>query len=256
VFHPSRLVLARQRRGLTITDLAARTSLSVAAIRSYERGDRVPSEDAAARIASTLQFPRQFFGRAAVDELTAEAVNFRALSTMRRHHRERALGAGAIAMLVSDWIDEHFSTDHPAVPDLTDANDPELAAKLVREEWGLGCDPIPNVVDVLEARGVRVFSLADDFSEVDAFSTWRGTRPLMFLGQHKSAERSRFDACHELGHLVQDGRRPRERARSTERAADQFASAMLMPRASLVARFGRAGKLPWPSRPRSQRLLQ
>jgi hypothetical protein len=47
-----------------------------------------------------------------------------------------------------------------------------------------------------------VFSLALDAAEVDAFSMWRQSTPYVFLNTKKSAEHGRFDAAHELGHLV------------------------------------------------------
>lgn len=60
-----------------------------------------------------------------------------------------------------------------------------------------------SVVPVLMLRisdsGVKSWWVAD---EIDAFSLWRDDRPYIFLNTSKSAERSRFDAAHELGHLV------------------------------------------------------
>ena len=55
------------------------------------------------------------------------------------------------------------------------------------------------MLHVLEAKGVRVFSLAENTRNVDAFSSWREERPFVFLNMQKTAERSRFDAAHELG---------------------------------------------------------
>src|SRR3546814_6566541 len=42
----------------------------------------------------------------------------------------------------------------------------------------------------------------EDTKNVDAFSCWRNGQPFVFLNTFKSAERSRFDAAHELAHLV------------------------------------------------------
>jgi hypothetical protein len=39
----------------------------------------------------------------------------------------------------------------------------------VRQAWGLGELPIKNMVHLLESKGVRVYSLAIDAVEVDAF---------------------------------------------------------------------------------------
>ena len=53
-----------------------------------------------------------------------------------------------------------------------------------------------------------------------------------------SAERSRFDAAHELGHLVihQDAK---NKGREAEDQAQQFASSFLMPKADVLARLQR-----------------
>ena len=73
----------------------------------------------------------------------------------------------------------------------------------VRARWDMGFRPIRNMVHLLEAHGVRVFSLAEDAKQVDAYSFWTPSKkPFVFLSMSKSAERSRMDAAHELGHLV------------------------------------------------------
>ena len=50
---------------------------------------------------------------------------------------------------------------------------PETAAMLMRQHWRLGDKPIKNMVHLLEANAVRVFSLAENTKAVDAFSLWR-----------------------------------------------------------------------------------
>jgi Zn-dependent peptidase ImmA (M78 family) len=99
------------------------------------------------------------------------------------------------------------------------------------------------MVRLLEAKGVRVFSLAEECLEVDAFSFWRGNRPLVFLNTMKSAEHSRFDAAHELGHLVLHPH-GQPNGRQAEREANTFAGAFLMPRSSLLAYAPRSATLP------------
>jgi Zn-dependent peptidase ImmA (M78 family) len=80
--------------------------------------------------------------------------------------------------------------------------DPEATAELVRVEWGLGHAPAPNMVHLLELQGVRVCSQAEECREVDAFSYWYDGTPCVCLNTTKAAERGRFDAAHELGHLI------------------------------------------------------
>jgi Zn-dependent peptidase ImmA (M78 family) len=106
--------------------------------------------------------------------------------------------------------------------------------------------PIRNVIHLLEANGIRVFSLSIDAIEVDAFSMWSGDNPVIMLNTLKSAERSRFDAAHELAHLVLHRHGGPESIRDAEVQADAFASAFLMPKGSVEAnapKFPSVGEL-------------
>lgn len=121
------------------------------------------------------------------------------------------------------------------MPTLGPGVDPEAAAQVVRAEWGLGEKPAPNMIHLLEAHGVRVFSLAQECRQVDAFSFSHSAQPFVFLNTQKSGEHSRFDAAHELGHLVLHWHHELPQGRQAEREANRFASAFLLPAASLVS---------------------
>ena len=95
------------------------------------------------------------------------------------------------------------------------------------------------MVHLLEAHGVRVYSLAQECAEVDAFSFWRGEIPYVFLNNYKTAERSRMDSAHELGHLVMHAHGGLS-GRLAEHEAQAFAAAFLMPRRSLLAEAPRS----------------
>jgi Zn-dependent peptidase ImmA (M78 family) len=120
------------------------------------------------------------------------------------------------------------------LPDLRHERDPEAAANALRQLWGLGQQPIKNLLHLLESKGVRVFSLSIDAKEVDAFSMWKDGVPFIFLNTGKTAEHGRFDAAHELGHLVLH-RHAAPNGREAEQEADTFASAFLMPRGAVLA---------------------
>jgi Zn-dependent peptidase ImmA (M78 family) len=90
------------------------------------------------------------------------------------------------------------------------------------------------MIRLLEAKGVRIFSLAINAREVDAFSLWKDATPFVFLNGNKSSEHSRYDTAHELGHLVLHHHGPPQ-GRDAEREADAFASAFLMPTSSVIA---------------------
>lgn len=236
-FVPARLTQARRRRSLTKGRLAALSQLSVKTIASYENGTTVPSDETILVLAKALEFPPEFFSAGEPLQIHTDRVSFRALTTMTAAQRGTALAAGELAIELDNWIANRFNRPAASVPDLRGAT-PEVAADAVRAEWGLGNRMVPHLIHRLEAQGVRVFSLVQESREVDAFSMWWGETPYMFLNTVKTAERSRFDAAHELGHLVLH-RHGAPNGRAAESEANQFASAFLMPRADVLAQAPR-----------------
>jgi Zn-dependent peptidase ImmA (M78 family) len=199
----------------------------------YEAGDKSPSQETLRRLADVLGYPVEFFGRDGLDLPSSEAGSFRSQARRTGRERDAALAAGALAYDLSSWIGTKFTLHPPTVPDMRGL-DPEVAANLLRQQWNLGNKPIGNTVHRLEWLGVRVFSLSEPGNTVDAFSVWRNDIPFIFLNTQKTAERSRHDAMHELGHLVLH-RHGVPRGSEIEREADTFAHAMLLPKDGVIA---------------------
>jgi Zn-dependent peptidase ImmA (M78 family)/DNA-binding XRE family transcriptional regulator len=233
-FNPKRLTLARRRRGLTKTKLASLIGVEVRSITAYENEEYCPEPERLQKLASVLRFPERFFCGDDLEEIAPDIVSFRSMSKMTSGQRDSALGAGAIALLLNDWIEERFDLPHAALPDLSQEPSPETAADTLRRLWGMGELPVKSVIHLLEAKGIRVFSLSIDTAQLDAFSMWHGETPFVFLNTRKSCERSRFDGAHELGHLILH-RHAGAKGQEAEREANAFASAFLMPRASVLA---------------------
>lgn len=236
MFNPRRLVLGRKRRRLTARALAMMIEVSPITISRLENGVHEPEEETVQAICRALDFPRGFFFADDFDELPARAASFRSLTSMTAQERDAALAAGAIAYLFNDWVEQRFDLPAADLPDLGGEANPEAAAQAVREQWALGDLPIPNMIKLLEAKGVRVFSLCENTKAVDAFSCWRNSTPFVFLNTFKSAERSRFDAAHELGHLVLHRHGAPQDSRQAENEANQFASHFLMPTDDVTSR--------------------
>lgn len=241
-FNPSRLDIARKRRGLTKTELASQAGVSMSSLAAYERGTKQPTAETVARLSTTLAYPADFFFGDDLDEPPLEGSSFRALSTLTARERHRAQSAATLALALGAWIDARFTVPPTTIPNLA-GMDPPVAAAAVRSEWGLGERPIKNMVHLLEAHGVRVFSLTDDCADMDAFSFWRRDTPHVFLNTMKSAERGRMDAAHELGHLVLHQGQLGARGRPAEHEANLFASSFLMPEGSVLAEAPRGGYL-------------
>lgn len=261
----SRIVLARKRRGLTVTRLAQLAGLTSRRLSDFENGRANPSPPSLQAIAAALEFPDSFFSAEEVAELTVDSVSFRALSKMTASQRDIALSAGRLARVLQDWIGAHFRLPAPDIPSLSSFSrlrseedliphpgeaagtdcPAEDAAGLVRARWGLGHAPISHTVHLLEAHGVRVFSLSRDCPEVDAFSFWDRGIPFVLLSTQKTAERGRFDAAHELGHLVLHGEEQMPHGPQAEAEAHRFAAAFLMPRADVLAHAPHSASTSW-----------
>ena len=222
---------------MTARALATAVGVSPITISRLENGVNEPEAETIDALAKALDFPRDFFFAGDFDDLPVQAASFRSLTSMTARERDAALSAGTIAFLFDDWIEERFNLPDADIPDLRGDATPEAAAQAVREYWSLGQQPIPSMVKLLEAKGVRVFSLNEDTKTVDAFSCWRNLQPFVFLNTFKSTERSRFDAAHELGHLVMHRHGEQQDSRQAENEADQFASHFLMPQDDVAGRI-------------------
>jgi Zn-dependent peptidase ImmA (M78 family)/transcriptional regulator with XRE-family HTH domain len=233
-FNPKRLCLARKRKGLTKIALAEMIGVDRKSVKAYETGLHAPSLDAMRRIEGALGFPREFFLGDDLDEPSLDSGSFRSMSKMTAPQRDMALSQAAIGLHFSAWLDKRFAMPPAQIPNLGKGHSPEAAAEAVRREWALGSTGIRNTIHLLEAKGVRVFSLAIDAREVDAFSMWKGDVPFVFLNTNKTGEHSRFDAAHELGHLVLHRHGPPQ-GMEAEKQANMFASAFLMPSGSVLA---------------------
>jgi Zn-dependent peptidase ImmA (M78 family)/transcriptional regulator with XRE-family HTH domain len=240
----SRLVLARGRRGLTQTALGEAVGVSVRSIKAYEAGDKVPTKAIIAKLAAALEFPVSFLvADEPLELLELDAVSFRSLKSLTAKSRDAGLAAAALAVRLNDWVQHQFEIPPVDIPDNLGGVDPEIAAEALRRYWGVGEAPIANMVHLLESKGVRVFSLAEDCRALDAFSTWRDGVPFVFLNMMKTGAKGRMDAAHELGHIVLH-REVRPNGREAEDQATRFGAAFLMPRASLLAARLPAASLP------------
>ena len=233
---PERISLARQRRGLTPAELSRRVGIKPRRLSDIERGRQQPGALALARLAAELRFPESFFAADAVPELPDGAISFRARSKLSRAKRASAGSVGVLTVEFNTWLERTFSLPGPDVPTF-EAPGAEVAAEMVRSQWGLGGQPVSNMVHMLEAHGIRVFSLAAEHADVDAFSFWHEGTPYAVLNTTKTPERCRFDAAHELGHLVMHAGAQEASGPEAEREADAFARAFLMPELDLRERM-------------------
>lgn len=242
-FNSGRLVLARKRRGFTAKHLSDLTGISSVHLSRIEKNKSENLEEATIDLlANALGFPKVFFYGEELSTPLKENVSFRSLTSMTAKERDSAISASAFAFQISEWVSGKFNLPKIDLLDLSDQDRPAIAASLLRGYWGLGEKPIGNVVKLLESKGIRVFSLCENTKNVDAYSCWENRVPYIFLNTYKTAERSRFDALHELGHLVLHSQ-DKPQGREAEREANEFASYFLIPQSDLIGNVPRVTSL-------------
>lgn len=235
------LALARRMRGLTATALADLIGVSRQAVSQYEGGHQTPRPDVMDRISSVLQVPCVFF---LADRSRADSspIFFRSLSSATVRGRDRVEANHQLVRHFAAWASQFVQLPPPDIPGLSSTDPARLsddeiedAALRVRQHWGLGDGPISNLVWLLENKGVVVSRFEFDEVALDGFSQWSDDdeRPYVVLNADKSsAARSRFDAAHELAHLVLHRGfepRPGPQFKRLEEQAHRFAGAFLFP---------------------------
>lgn len=241
-FDGDRLSLARRLARKPRTSLAQEVGVSAAAITQFERRQAKPTRAIAAQLALALGTPLEFFQEGLqVPRIPAESAHFRSLRSTPALSRDRALafaelGAAVVAVLEEylDFPELGFGTH--LVDSTVSSADIATIARETRREMNIRPGPVPHVVRALEAAGVIVLTMPSyiDAREVDAFSTDTGKRPLVMLSPGKNDRaRSRFDAAHELGHLVMHPD-VEPGSKIVEEQAQTFASQFLAPDEELL----------------------
>lgn len=251
-FVPARLIEARLAAQMTRIELGRRLGVSGQAIGYYEAGARKPDMSVVIQLADVFGQPISYFLKPDASVSGLMGARFFRKVGPKSNRINDALD------VQTKWLWEnvqfllrHIRLPEPRIP-LIDgplsghytAADIEAIAEQARRHWGLGDGPIANVVALLETNGVIITRFEFGRSDIDAFSAWVGGRPYVVLGSDKGAAcRSRFDAAHELGHIImhrgiaQEDMDDAETRRRIEWEANVFAGAFLLPRVPLLSEF-------------------
>jgi Zn-dependent peptidase ImmA (M78 family)/transcriptional regulator with XRE-family HTH domain len=249
-FIGERLTEAREARGiLTMSSLADLLEVSKNTISLCEANKTKPRAELVEKMAEKLTVKESFFFMPLPDT-QPRPVFQRSRHALTKHHRtvaERKFGWAKylIDVYLKSYLDmPELNVPQPkelGVPDNPEeitVDDIERIAMHCREFWGMGYFPIENITTLLENNGIFVTAGLTHSDKLDAFSNiseYDGSFHI-FLGLDKnSVARSRYDAAHELGHLVLHShlanRSVNDRTHALiEDQANRFAGAFLMPK--------------------------
>lgn len=247
---PSRITEAREARALSMIELADNIGVTRQSISKYERGIIGPSMDMLQAIANTLSYPIDFFYKENIQSVAkGSALFFRSNANVAKKIK-------TACKYQVKWTDEikrqlEFYVDFleqmlPVVDkdyETILSEEIEELALQIRKDWELGEGPLKDIVGILENKGVifsQIYSRKScSFKGIDAFSSWKnGTPYILFNLVQKSAVRTRFSICHELGHLILHSSIPEEDSSKkaivdfADEQADRFAAAFLLPATS------------------------
>lgn len=243
-----RLKLARRKAGLSLRDLSAaiEEKVTAQAIGKYERGECVPSSGVLLALSKALGVSLSYMMDTQGIELCG--VEFRTKANTSARNRAQ------VETEVIEWIERYLQVELVLELDsaewqcpvarprkLKEVGDAEKLAADVRKEWNLGTDPIPNMTELLEEKGLKVLtvSLPGRVSGLTCLVKRpdQTDLPVIVVNNQFPLERRRLTLGHELAHRLIDTDSLSEK--DEEKAANLFAGAFLMPREHLLREAGK-----------------
>lgn len=238
-----RLRQARAIRGMSLRELseALKNAVSHNALAKYENSEMMPGSEMIGLLADVLVQPVDFFFRPFT--LNLQQIKFRKRARFGKKAqdaiREQALEYFERYREVEEMLGEVRQFEgklrRKAVKTAEEAED---AADALRDGWQLGRDPLPNLVELLETRGIKVYETELEENDCDGFSAETEAGPVIVLAPTTNLLRKRMTLAHELAHVVLPFAESLTEAEE-ENIAKRFAGALLLPKETFLAEFGK-----------------
>ncbi|MCX6253618.1 MAG: XRE family transcriptional regulator [Bacteroidia bacterium] len=239
-----RLKSARMMNGLSLQELSDKLENRITrqAIHKYENGEVIPDSEMLNFLCEALGVRPDYFTHENLVELGP--ISFRKIEKLPTKEQSSIIERTKEVLQRYIELEEIMGINKPfeqplIIPSITSQEDAEQAANNIRIAWNLYDNPIPNVIELLEDKNIKVI-LLNAGDEFDGLQTWINGKkiPVIVLntGKLKSSDRIRFSAFHELGHLLLplDGI-PEKLA---EKYCHAFAGAMLLPGSTAKKEMG------------------
>ena len=239
-----RFKVARIASGLSLRDLSDKIDnlVSAQAISRYERNEIHPSPTVRSELAKVLNVTEDYLVREEGLELKTVGFRKKCIVSKKEENQVQNLTIRKLEkyLFIEDLLNlETTVWDRPRASPykVVDIVETELIASFVRASWNLGFSPIPNLVDLLEERGVKVIAMK--LKNIDGLSAQvsgykHSLSPVIVVNSNQSGERQRFTLSHEFGHMVMSV----ASKINEETLANRFAGAFLMPSEIMRSEIG------------------
>lgn len=237
-----RIKSARILAGFSLRELSEKMDSIVShnAIKKYEEGLMMPDSKVILQLAKALHVNTDFFFQPYT--VNIEKIEF------RKKAKLSVKDVNSIKESVTNSIEKYIELegflnvssafinpiDHL---NINLGNDIEEAVNKLLEVWKIGINALPNVIELLEDKEIKVIELDAD-EAFDGLSGWANNNiPVIVINKHFSTERKRFTALHELGHLLLSFHGDLQK-KEVEKLCHRFAGAMLMPQETFKNELG------------------
>jgi len=243
--NPNMILLAREARGLTQTELADKLHLHKANVSRLENGDTNLSEETLLAMAEATGFPPQFF----VQQGDIMPVNL----SYRKRQQVPAKLINPIEAQINiirrhvQFITRALERILPDLPvyEVDEKHTPAGIASLLRRKWNITAPVIDDLGKILEQQGIIICSFDFGTERVDSRSMLTDDEyPVIFLNNSLLGDRQRFSLAFELGHLIMHTFTPVPHQRNINHEANEFAAELLMPAKEIVKDFKQDITLP------------
>jgi len=226
--NPDMVVLARESRGLSQSELAKHLHVTQGKISKIEHGILGVSPEMLEQLIEELKYPEQFFYQK-FQVFPAEMHFYRRHKTLSAKKQVEILAMMNIRRKHIKILLDDAEIEFRPLPecDLENYNNsPEDVARAVRHYLRLPRGPIQNMTKILEDAGVIVIHL-DVGTRLFSGASMHAEKPnfIIFVNKDMPGDRLRFTLAHELGHIIMH----RLPTANMEEEADRFASEFLMP---------------------------
>jgi Zn-dependent peptidase ImmA (M78 family)/DNA-binding XRE family transcriptional regulator len=241
---PDRLKNARKMHSLSLQDLAEKTKnlLSKQDISRLENDISKPNSEILASLTNALGLSNDYFFRE--NGVVLENVAFRKLVKLPKKHQESVISKTQEYLERYHELEDLLGIVNTSpiqfqIRKIIHESEIEIAAVELRDLLELGLDPIYNIVELLEEKGVKVIA-SEPIKSFSGMSANINNKLMVIVfnnDENLPLVRRRFTILHELAHLFLDLSHF-EDEKKVEKLCDRFAGAMLLPASKLEEYMG------------------
>jgi Zn-dependent peptidase ImmA (M78 family)/DNA-binding XRE family transcriptional regulator len=215
-------------------------AVSKNAIAKYERGLMLPNSTVIIALAKALGVKPDYFFQPFGVEIAK--VDFRKKSklTVKKVNaiKQQVFDQVERYLEIEDLLQVGFAFGNPISKiTINKMEDIETAVNALRADWQLGLNALPNIIELLEDKEIKVIEIDAD-EAFDGLSGYADNRvPIIVVNNNYAIERKRFTALHELAHLLLKFNKKFDH-KQIERLCHCFAGAMLIPYDTFIAELG------------------